>query len=101
MLIVVATVSVQPDKRAAFAAAAAGYAAITRKEAGCLAYDCHQSVTDPDKFVFLERWESQVHMEQHSKTPDMAVFMGAAITCVAAAPVIEAIEPASIRLVEM
>jgi quinol monooxygenase YgiN len=99
MLIVLATVTVQPDKRQAFVTAAEGYVAITRGEPGCIAYDCHQSVTDPDKFVFVERWESQVHMEQHSQTPEMAAFMGAVVPCVAGPPVIEAIEPASVRLV--
>ena len=28
----------------------------TLEEPGCLAYDLHQSVTDPTEFMFYERW---------------------------------------------
>jgi quinol monooxygenase YgiN len=98
MLIVNARVTVQPDKRQAFIEAATGFIATTREEPGCIAYDCHQSITDPDVFVFVERWASGAEMEQHMQSPNMAVFMAAAGACVAAAPVIEVIDPASIRV---
>jgi quinol monooxygenase YgiN len=97
MLIVIAQVTVRPDQRAAFAEAAHGFIATTREESGCIAYDCHQSITDADKYVFVERWASGAEMEQHLQTPNMAVFMAAAGACVAAPPVIEVVEPASIR----
>jgi len=97
MLTVLAHVTVRPDQRQAFTEAAHGFIATTRQEPGCLAYDCHQSITDPDKYVFVERWVTGAEMEQHLQTPNMAVFMAAAGACVAAPPVVEVIEPASIR----
>jgi quinol monooxygenase YgiN len=97
MLIVIAQVTVRADQRAAFAEAAHGFIITTRDEPGCLAYDCHQSITNPDIYVFVERWASGAEMEQHLQTPNMAVFMAAAGACVAAPPVIEVIDPASIR----
>jgi quinol monooxygenase YgiN len=45
----------------------------------------------------VERWASGAEMEQHLQSPNMAVFMAAAGACVAVPPVVEVIDPASIR----
>jgi quinol monooxygenase YgiN len=97
MLIVLARVTVRPDQHQAFAEAARGFIATTRQEAGSIAYDCHRSITDPDVYMFVERWASGAEMEQHLQSPNMAVFMAAAGACVAVPPVVEVIDPASIR----
>jgi quinol monooxygenase YgiN len=98
MLIVLAHVTVRPDQRTAFAEAALGFITTTRDEPGCLSYDCHQSITNPDKFVFVERWATGAEMEQHLQTPNLAVFMAAATACLAEPPLVEVIDPASIRV---
>lgn len=38
----------------------------TVQEPGCLAYDLHQSVTDPTEFMFFERWESDEALAAHA-----------------------------------
>ncbi len=38
----------------------------TLQEPGCLAYDLHQSVTDPAEFMFFERWESDEALAAHA-----------------------------------
>jgi quinol monooxygenase YgiN len=39
--------------------------AATLKEKGCLAYELHQDLEDPTKFVFYERWKSVEALRDH------------------------------------
>ncbi|MFN7916517.1 MAG: putative quinol monooxygenase [Vicinamibacterales bacterium] len=38
----------------------------TLQEPGCLAYDLHQSLTEPTEFMFYERWESDEALAAHA-----------------------------------
>ena len=38
----------------------------TLEEPGCLAYDLHQSVTDPTEFMFYEQWASDAALAAHA-----------------------------------
>lgn len=38
----------------------------TLQEPGCLAYELHQSLTDPTEFMFYERWESDDALAAHA-----------------------------------
>ena len=58
MIYVVATLTVKPETRAEFIAGATACIKQTRKEPGNIAYDLHESVTDPTKMVFVEQWEN-------------------------------------------
>ena len=49
MIYVVATLTIKPETRAEFIAAATACIKETRKEPGNIAYDLHESVTDPAK----------------------------------------------------
>lgn len=40
----------------------------SRREPGCLDSRLHQSQSDPAIFVFYERWQSEAHLENHSKS---------------------------------
>jgi len=41
----------------------------TRKEEGCISYDLHQSLTDPDTLVFVERWQARENLKSHFTQP--------------------------------
>jgi quinol monooxygenase YgiN len=41
----------------------------TRKEEGCLQYDLHHSVEQPELFLLHEVWESRDHHTAHTRTP--------------------------------
>src|SRR5215470_14260771 len=58
VIYVVATLTIKPETRAEFIAAATACIKETRKEPGNIAYDLHESVTDPAKMVFVEQWEN-------------------------------------------
>jgi quinol monooxygenase YgiN len=37
----------------------------SRREAGCINYDLHQSATDPSLFIFYENWASKEDLQRH------------------------------------
>ena len=42
---------------------------VTRAESGCLRYDLHEDVTDPDVLAFYEVWASGEAHAAHDRTP--------------------------------
>jgi len=89
VIYVVATLSVKPESRAVLIEAAKACIAGTRKEPGNIAYDLHESVTDPAKMVFVEQWENAEALEPHRKADHYKAFGRIAATCLSAPPKIE------------
>jgi quinol monooxygenase YgiN len=96
MIYVVATLTVKPETRAELIAGATACIAETRKEAGNIAYDMHESVTDPTKMVFVEQWENAEALGPHRKTEHMKTFGRIAANCLSAPPKIEIITPLTV-----
>ena len=46
----------------------------TRKEPGALQYDLHRDVSEPRRFVFVERWESEAALAAHAKSAHIAAY---------------------------
>ncbi len=84
MIYVIATLTIHPGQAETLLAAARPAIAETRKEAGCIAYDLHQSVTAPDTFVFVERWVTREALSAHMQMPHFKVWRAAAGACIAA-----------------
>lgn len=42
---------------------------LTRREEGCLLYNCHKDLNVPGRFVFIEQWTSLDALANHEKTP--------------------------------
>ena len=49
----------------------------TRAEAGCINYDLHQDITDPNLFLFYENWESRELWQTHMGNQHLADYMKA------------------------
>ena len=96
VIYVVATLTVKPETRAEFIAAATACIKETRKEPGNIAYDLHESVTDPSKMVFVEQWESADALVPHRGAEHTKTFGRVAVTCISAPPKIEVITPAKV-----
>ena len=96
MIYVVATLTVKPETRAELIAAAKLSIAATRKEAGNISYDMHESVTDPTKIVFVEQWENAEALVPHRTADHMKAFGRVAANCLTAPPRIEIITPAKV-----
>lgn len=71
MIYVLATLIVKPEKRADFLENARDVIHATRREAGCISYDLTSSITEPNEFIFVERWESREHLAAHFETPHL------------------------------
>jgi quinol monooxygenase YgiN len=96
VIYVVATLTVKPEMRAELIAGAKDCIAETRKEAGNIAYDMHESVTDPASMVFVEQWDNVEALGPHGKSDHMKAFGRIAAKCLAAPPKIEIITPAKV-----
>jgi quinol monooxygenase YgiN len=93
VIYVVATLSVMPETRAEFIAAATACIKETRKEPGNIAYDLHESVTDHGKMVFVEQWQNAEALVPHRAAEHMKTFGRVAVKCFSAPPKIEVITP--------
>jgi quinol monooxygenase YgiN len=93
VIYVVATLTVKSEMRAEFIAAATACIRETRKEPGNIAYDLHESVTDPSKMVFVEQWETTEALVPHRAAGHMKTFGRVAVQCMSAPPKIEIITP--------
>lgn len=71
MIYVIATLIVHPETRADFLENARTVIAATHKEPGCRSYDLTSSITEPNEFVFVERWESRDALAAHFETPHL------------------------------
>jgi quinol monooxygenase YgiN len=78
MIFVISTNRMKSGHAAAIRNAAAVCRIETLKELGCLSYDLHQSLSDPDIFVFVERWETREALDAHMSTPHLMAWRAAA-----------------------
>lgn len=97
MVYVIATLTVKPEMRAELIAAAHEAIAVTRKEQGCISYDLHESVGDPNKLVFVEEWASADCLPVHSKSDHMRAFGRVAVKCFSAPVKVEIITPEKVE----
>jgi quinol monooxygenase YgiN len=61
----IVTLQVKKGEEKAMLEAAKPCVAATRKEKGCVAYELHQDLEDPTKFVFFEKWKSPKDLAAH------------------------------------
>ncbi|KPF72527.1 hypothetical protein IP69_01040 [Bosea sp. AAP35] len=94
--IVISRIEVRSDAWECFVAAAGYCIEATRREQGCLAYEIHESLTQPGRFVSYESWETRADIDRHMGSDHMRAFLEAVRACAAAPPVIEVVEPRSI-----
>jgi len=97
VIYVVATLTIKPETRAEFIAAATACIKETRKEPGNIAYDMHESVTDPTKMVFVEQWENAEALVPHRGMEHMKTFGRIAVKCFTAPPKVEVITPEKVE----
>lgn len=96
MIYVVATFTIHPGTLEPFVEAAYAAIAATRREPGCLLYDLHASVTDPERAVLIARWESREALNMHMVSDHIAAFAAANRAYVASAE-IEVIYPEKVE----
>lgn len=74
MIYLIATLKIKPGSLPAILEGVAPCIEGTRKEPGNISYDLHQSVTDENTLVFVERWEDRASLEAHFETPHLIAW---------------------------
>jgi quinol monooxygenase YgiN len=72
---VVATFQARPGKETELRSALLALLTPTRKEAGCLNYDLHQTPDDPAGFLFHENWTSKAALEAHLESTHLKALI--------------------------
>lgn len=63
---------VHEDRVAEVSAAAPGFLAAVREEAGVVAYDLSWDILEPGRLHLLEHWESRDAYDEHTRQPHVA-----------------------------
>jgi quinol monooxygenase YgiN len=63
---VIATITVKPGFEERAREMLQSVVPVTLEEHGCLAYELHQSITDPTEFMFYERWTTEDALAAHA-----------------------------------
>jgi quinol monooxygenase YgiN len=74
LLTVIAEIRAKSGQDAALRRQLRSLVAPTRAEPGCMAYDLHESNTEPGRFVFYETWKQEADLDAHFQTPHMMEF---------------------------
>ena len=97
MIYVIATSQVKPECREAFITGAKQCIAATRQEKGCVSYENHTSINDPNLFVVVERWETREDLNAHGRAPHMKVWREYSTPLRVGPPVIEIISDGKVE----
>jgi quinol monooxygenase YgiN len=97
MIYVVATLRIREGSLNPLLEAARKVIAGTVKEDGCISYDLHHSITEPDKLVFVERWEKRENLASHFTQSHMTEWRAAGAPHIVDRKV-EIIDPANVEV---
>ena len=65
MLTIIARPTVDPERLEEIKTAMLDLVADTLQEAGCIKYELHQDDNEPNRFIFVETWESRELWQRH------------------------------------
>jgi quinol monooxygenase YgiN len=100
MIYVVATTQMKPELRDAFIKGHKECIAETRKEKGCISYEGHTSIHDPNTYVVVERWETRDDLNAHGRAPHMKVWREYSAPLKVSPTVIEIISDAKVDTIK-
>ena len=74
MIVVMAKVSVIPEKKQELLELAKPVMETTRKEEGCVSYVLLDNPYDPGGCMFVEEWTDLASLQKHAAAPHMAAY---------------------------
>jgi quinol monooxygenase YgiN len=89
MIIVIGSVTVRADAIEEALRLSQQHVNRSREEAGCISHGVHIDNEDPNRLVFVERWESMEHLEQHFQVAESGEFVGKMAELATVAPTME------------
>ena len=97
MIYVIATTPMKPENKDDFIKGHKACTVETLKEKGCLSYEGHVSVNNPNLYVVVERWETRDDLNAHGRAPHMKVWREYSSQMKTAPTVIEIISDAKVE----
>lgn len=76
VVVVLARITAKPGKEDAVRQELMNVVRETRKEAGSVKFEAHQSTEDPRLFVVYENWTRRQDIDDHIATPHVQRFLG-------------------------
>lgn len=86
MVIVIGSITVQTESLADALKISQEHVARSRAEPGCISHAVHTDSENPNRLVFVERWESMSALEQHFQVPASGEFITRLGSLTSAAP---------------
>ncbi|WP_214860340.1 putative quinol monooxygenase [Exiguobacterium sp. s161] len=74
MIQLIARIEAHPNQGEQFASIIEGVIAPSRAEAGCLTYQTHRAIDDPNVFYFYEQWRDQDAFDQPVASPHYPAY---------------------------
>ena len=74
MIQLIARIEAHPNQGEQLASIIEGVIAPSRAEAGCLTYQTHRAIDDPNVFYFYEQWRDQDAFDQHVASPHYQTY---------------------------
>jgi quinol monooxygenase YgiN len=90
--IVFARIKAKKDKIEEVGAGLRALVGPTRKEAGCIQYDLHQSSDDPSLFYFYEKWKDDQALAAHLQSAHIQAMARETSSFLAEPPEIQRVE---------
>ncbi|MFP7279185.1 putative quinol monooxygenase [Exiguobacterium indicum] len=74
MIQLIARIEAHPNQGEQLASIIEGVIAPSRAEAGCLTYQAHRAIDNPNVFYFYEQWRDQDAFDQHVASPHYQAY---------------------------
>jgi len=87
--VLTAVFEARPGEEDGLLGALSRYVVLTRREAACRNVDLVASVTQPGRFLVIEKWDSPGAVQAHLDSPLMAEMARAAVPALSGRPVID------------
>ena len=75
VITLIATLTARPGKSDQLGQMLGRMVEPSRSEEGCITYNAHRSVADPDVWIMYENWRSKQDLDDHMQLPPFKDFM--------------------------
>lgn len=77
MIIVIGSVTIQPGSQVEALRHSKIHVDRSRLEAGCISHEVTIDADNPNRLLFVERWQTMEELEQHFQVPESSEFVAA------------------------
>ena len=98
MIIVIGTVTVREDALEDAIELSQQHVNRSRQETGCISHAVHIDSEDPNRLVFVERWEDMEHLQQHFRVPESGEFVQKMAALATVAPTMELYQSSVVQM---